>query len=249
MTKTHSRSTSFLKSNDNTRSTLPARRVEPTSQTSPQQDELGRIVPDRRQPSLPPPSNGTLNRNISLQTSVPPQPLHPEIRSVVNLTHVHAHKIYMSGPLILRIERLPDGYQPIKDKAWRDVWAQLGGTTLSIWDMKEIEEASKQGKEVPPTYTNVTDAVSLFSNTRLCYLIHSISSCKFSVSSRYLHRGESLRKHITMSCLSTQLGRTSSSSRVKMPPLSFPGRRRSGYQAGRNHTSKKYIPLTSSGSL
>jgi hypothetical protein len=27
--------------------------------------------------------------------------------------------------------------------------------------MKEIDEASKQGKEVPPTYINVTDAVSL----------------------------------------------------------------------------------------
>jgi hypothetical protein len=26
--------------------------------------------------------------------------------------------------------------------------------------MKEIDEASKQGKEVPPTYINVTDAVS-----------------------------------------------------------------------------------------
>ena len=30
-----------------------------------------------------------------------------------------------------------------------------------VWDMEEIEEASKQGKEVPPTYVNVTDAVSL----------------------------------------------------------------------------------------
>jgi CCR4-NOT transcriptional complex subunit CAF120 len=90
-----------------------------------------------------------------------PSQLHPEIRSVVSLTHAHAYKIYMSGPLVRRIERLPDGHQPIKDEGWRDVWAQLGGTTLSIWDMKEIEEASKQGKEVPPTYINVTDAVSL----------------------------------------------------------------------------------------
>ncbi|KAF8501683.1 hypothetical protein F5888DRAFT_1608933 [Russula emetica] len=84
--------------------------------------------------------------------------LHPEIRSVVTLTHAHAHKVYMSGPLIRRVERLPDGHHPIKDEGWRDVWAQLGGTTLSIWDMKEIDEASKEGKEVPPTYINVTDA-------------------------------------------------------------------------------------------
>jgi CCR4-NOT transcriptional complex subunit CAF120 len=87
--------------------------------------------------------------------------LHPEIRSVVTLTHAHAHKVYMSGPLVRRIERLPDGHHPIKDEGWRDVWAQLGGTTLSIWDMKEIDEASKQGREVPPTYINVTDAVGL----------------------------------------------------------------------------------------
>jgi len=88
--------------------------------------------------------------------------LHPEIRSVVTLTHAHAHKVYMSGPLIRRVERLPDGHHPIKDEGWRDVWAQLGGTTLSIWDMKEIDEASKQGREVPPTYINVTDGVSLY---------------------------------------------------------------------------------------
>lgn len=204
-TMTHSRSTSifsFLKSNDNTPSTLPARRVEPptSQQSSPQPDDLGRLVPNKRQPTLPSPSNGTLERTVSLQTSVPPQQLHPEIRSVVSLTHAHAHKVYMSGPLIRRIERLPDGHQPLKDEDWRDVWAQLGGTTLSIWDMKEIEEASKQGKEVPPTYINVTDAVRVFPNTRLKrYLINFISSCKSSVPSRYLHRVESLRKNITMS--------------------------------------------------
>jgi CCR4-NOT transcriptional complex subunit CAF120 len=160
-TTTHTRSSSFfsfLKSNDNTPATMPSRRVEPSSQQS-QLDEHGRLMPDKPQPPLPSPArNGTLDRGPSLQTSVPPQQLHPEIRSVVSLTHVHAHKVYMSGPLIRRIERLPDGHQPLKDEAWRDVWAQLGGTTLSIWDMKEIEEASKEGKEVPPTYINVTDA-------------------------------------------------------------------------------------------
>lgn len=136
---------------------MPSRRVEPSSQQS--QDEHGRLVLDKRQPPIPSSSrNGTLDRSPSLQTSVPPQQLHPEIRSVVSLTHVHAHKVYMSGPLIRKISRLPDGHQPIKDEDWRDVWAQLGGTTLSIWDMKEIEEASKEGKEVPPTYINVTDA-------------------------------------------------------------------------------------------
>jgi CCR4-NOT transcriptional complex subunit CAF120 len=111
---------------------------------------------------LPSPSPSALDRSPSLPMQSQPMQLHPEIRSVVTLTHAHAHKVYMSGPLIRRVERLPDGHHPIKDEGWRDVWAQLGGTTLSIWDMKEIDEASKQGKEVPPTYINVTDAVSLF---------------------------------------------------------------------------------------
>ncbi|KAG6898735.1 hypothetical protein C0993_004785 [Termitomyces sp. T159_Od127] len=81
-----------------------------------------------------------------------PPPLHLEIRSAVQLFTAHAHKIYYSGPLVRRIERRT------ADEVWFEVWAQLGGTTLSIWDMAKIEEASKQGKEVHPTYVNTTDA-------------------------------------------------------------------------------------------
>ncbi|KAI1796860.1 hypothetical protein LXA43DRAFT_878536 [Ganoderma leucocontextum] len=102
----------------------------------------------------PPPTQGPGG------AGAPPQgpPLHSEIKSVVQLTLAHAHKVYFSGPLVRRIERQPDGQKPTKDEGWREVWAQLGGTTLSVWDMKEIQEASKQGRQVPPTYINVTDA-------------------------------------------------------------------------------------------
>ncbi|KAJ3765304.1 hypothetical protein FB446DRAFT_832474, partial [Lentinula raphanica] len=94
--------------------------------------------------------------------------LHPEIRSIVSLTVAHAHKIYFSGPLIRRIEREANGGKPhhttdnagnnASNNGWEQVWAQLGGTTLSVWNMREIEEASKRGKEVPPSYLNITDA-------------------------------------------------------------------------------------------
>lgn len=57
-------------------------------------------------------------------------------------------------------EREPDGTRS-KDDGWHDVWAQLSGTTLSLWDMKEIEEANKQGRQVPPKYINIQDAVSV----------------------------------------------------------------------------------------
>lgn len=100
----------------------------------------------------------------------PPPQLHPEIRSIVQLTTAHAQKIYFSGPMVRRVERQPDGQKPSKDEGWRNVWGQLGGTTLSLWDMKDIEEASKQGRQVPPSYINVTDAVS---NTYIVLTIQS----------------------------------------------------------------------------
>ena len=66
----------------------------------------------------------------------------------------------MSGELIKHTERLTDGKNVSRDEPWRRVWAQLGGTTLSVWDMEEIQLASKQGRQIPPAYINVTDAVS-----------------------------------------------------------------------------------------
>lgn len=108
------------------------------------------------------------NQNPTPGPSRQPGSLHPEIRSVVSLTILHAQKIYYSGPLIRRIERQPDGHKPVKDDGWTEVWAQLGGTTLSIWDMAEIQEANRQGKEVPPTYVNVTDAVRIAFSLSFC---------------------------------------------------------------------------------
>lgn len=124
-------------------------------------DELGRIPTrdNNKAPDIQPTSRTSIDRR---PTAAQPPPLHPEIRSVVGLTVAHAHKIYHSGPLVRRIERLPDGHRPTKDEGWREVWGQLGGTTFSIWDMQEIEEARQQGTEVPPTYINITDAVSVY---------------------------------------------------------------------------------------
>jgi CCR4-NOT transcriptional complex subunit CAF120 len=118
-------------------------------------DELGRPSFDRSSNTM-----HTIRPQPPVEDATPP-PLHAEIRSVVQLTHAHSHKVYFSGPLVRRLERQPDGHKPTKDDGWTDVWAQLNGTTLSIWDMKQIDEASKQGKEVPPVYVNTTDSVSI----------------------------------------------------------------------------------------
>lgn len=121
------------------------------------------------EPSRPPSQGvaplGTPNRSSTLGSPTPapavPQ-MHPEIRSIVQLNVAHGRKVYFSGPLVRHLEREPDGQRPRKDDGWSDVWAQLGGTTLSVWDMKEIDEASKQGRQVPPSYINITDAVSTY---------------------------------------------------------------------------------------
>ena len=86
-------------------------------------------------------------------------PLNPEIRSIVSLSLAHREKTYFSGPLIYKLDRNPDGNKPHKDGGWREVWAQLSGTTLSIWDMEEVKVANQQGREVPPSYINITEAV------------------------------------------------------------------------------------------
>ncbi|KAF7327655.1 PH domain-containing protein [Mycena kentingensis (nom. inval.)] len=143
---THNRSSSFFNFNN--------RRATNTDAVPPQRSQsfLSRQRMDS-QPQSPPPQRASLEG-----PPVASALLHPEIRSVVQLTTAHARKIYFSGPLIRRIERQPDGQKPVKDEGWTEVWAQLGGTTLSIWDMKAVQEASAQGREVPPTYLNITDA-------------------------------------------------------------------------------------------
>lgn len=108
---------------------------------------------------VPPPStNGHESHASHASQALQASQVHPEIRSLVQLNTAHAYKVYYSGPLVRKIERLPDGQTSTKDDGWTDIWAQLCGTTLNIWVMKQVQEASKQGREVPPTYFNVTDA-------------------------------------------------------------------------------------------
>ncbi|KAF8638252.1 hypothetical protein AX17_002274 [Amanita inopinata Kibby_2008] len=137
--------------------------IQGPSIVSPENNTIQTMVTQQRQPQTQQQDTITAGHQSPQPMQSPPSlpqgpQLHPEIRSVVQLTMAHSHKIYYSGPLVRRIERQPDGQKPSKDEGWIDVWAQLGGTTLSVWDMKQVQEASKQGKEVPPTYVNMTDA-------------------------------------------------------------------------------------------
>ncbi|TDL25788.1 hypothetical protein BD410DRAFT_826381 [Rickenella mellea] len=151
--------------NRNSTANLPSPEVPPKggpddfgSRPSLQINQPALPMAEQQTPGGPGPVRRAQSINSAAPQPPPPAPTHPEIRSVVQLSLAHAQKIYFSGPLIRRVERQPDGTRPAKDDGWRDVWAQLGGTTLSVWDMQEIEEANKRGEQVPPTYVNVTDA-------------------------------------------------------------------------------------------
>jgi len=111
--------------------------------------------------NLPHRSSGMHQPYGQQPTEDPPalQNLHPEIRSVVSLSLAHKQKTYFSGPLIHKLYRNPDGQKPHKDEGWREVWAQLSGTILSVWDMEKVKFAGQQGREVPPSYINITEAV------------------------------------------------------------------------------------------
>ena len=140
---------------------------QPQAQSRPQSQPQPQTVSSSPNMARDPnPQQPGLTRTLSMQESSQspastPNPLHPEIRSVLQLTVAQARKIYFSGPLIRKLERQADGQKPQKDDGWVEVWAQLRGTIVSIWDMKEIQEASRQGREIPPSYINITDAVRI----------------------------------------------------------------------------------------
>ena len=159
-------STSSLKSTRSRSSSFFAFRSEPSAVGSHPPNSLHQAptTHHQRQSQQRPAPRRTISQTRSQNASPPSQqshddPLHPEIRSIVSLTMAHNQKTYFSGPLIHKLNRNPDGHEPRKDEGWRDVWAQLNGTTLCMWDMGEVKIANLQGKEVPPSYVSLTEAV------------------------------------------------------------------------------------------
>lgn len=151
-------------STSSTQPPLAGNGVKPTSPgNGPTSAPLSQAKPTVDNTPLPPPPTSAPERSSTSGSLAPPtstQPMHPEIRSILGLIIAQGRKIYFSGQLVHHSEREPDGTRS-KDDGWHDVWAQLSGTTLSLWDMKEIEEANKQGRQVPPKYINIQDAVSV----------------------------------------------------------------------------------------
>ncbi|MCO5565566.1 hypothetical protein L7F22_019240 [Adiantum nelumboides] len=115
----------------------------------------------------PPSPTGSTTRSI--RTAAAPLTFKsPELRSALGLQEAQSKKIYMEGYLSKRDHLTPDGKPlPPTDpkKRWQLCFVQLCGTVLSVWNVHQMEEAARQGREVPPSYINVTDSFVDFIGT------------------------------------------------------------------------------------
>lgn len=71
------------------------------------------------------------------------------------------------------------GGRPSPDRNWTEVFAQLVGTVLSVWDAQRLDDAGEDG-EVVPSFINLADAsikmVRLSANRPECLTDHNRSS-------------------------------------------------------------------------
>ena len=85
-----------------------------------------------------------------------------DLRSALHLHEAQKSKLYMEGYLLVRHAFAVDGqpaHRPDQFRTWTECFVQLNGTVLSIWESRALAEAEAQGKEVPPSFINITDAL------------------------------------------------------------------------------------------
>ena len=84
-----------------------------------------------------------------------------DLRSALSLQDAQQKKLYMEGYLLKRDDLGTDG-KPLhgadEKRRWTECFVQLSGTVLSLWNVDQMEQAAREGREVPPTYINITDS-------------------------------------------------------------------------------------------
>jgi len=109
----------------------------------------------------------------------------PELQPIFNFLNTHTQKLYTEGYFLKLADLTPgqsvacdivcrgascsriyfvwvstdtvsDG-KPVNDRSWKECFAQLRGTVLSLWNAAELDAAG-QNEEVLPTFINLTDA-------------------------------------------------------------------------------------------
>ncbi|KAF9633357.1 hypothetical protein BFW01_g4251 [Lasiodiplodia theobromae] len=132
------------------------------------------------------------SRPISMvQTYQPPlmevaQDTLPELQPIFTFLNSHSNKLYQEG-YFLKLHDL-DARTP--DRNWTEVFAQLVGTVLSVWDAQRLDEAGEDG-EVVPTFINLADASikmieSLPMNGPGTHTLTNVLSVSTAANNRYL---------------------------------------------------------------
>jgi CCR4-NOT transcriptional complex subunit CAF120 len=96
-----------------------------------------------------------------IQTYNPPQvevanDTPPELAPIFSFLNSHSNKLYQEG-YFLKLHDLDTRGRPSPDRVWNEVFAQLVGTVLSLWDAAALDAAGEDG-EVVPTFINLSDA-------------------------------------------------------------------------------------------
>ncbi|KAH8918626.1 hypothetical protein BT69DRAFT_1338008 [Atractiella rhizophila] len=128
-------------------------------------------VGGNRQSFAPPPPNKDAGRpTVPPIAKIGPIATTPEgllnvFMDMERVVQLHSgRKFYVEGWIFRRIELDPGGKQtkPMDPNSqWDKFFAQLAGTTLSVWNSREMEDAAKRGQTVPPTYINLHDSFVL----------------------------------------------------------------------------------------
>lgn len=85
-----------------------------------------------------------------------------DLRRALELHEALARKAYMEGYLLVRhalgVDGQPD-HRTNRFDTWTECFVQLRGTVLSLWEAQRLADAAQQGRDVPPMYINVTEAL------------------------------------------------------------------------------------------
>ncbi|KAH8550333.1 hypothetical protein BGW37DRAFT_540162, partial [Umbelopsis sp. PMI_123] len=76
-----------------------------------------------------------------------------DLDNIAKLFLRYNHKMYIEGYLTRMIDITPEG-QRLENTHWKDVFAELSGSTLAIWDA----EKSNRQEGILPSYVNIMDA-------------------------------------------------------------------------------------------
>ncbi|KAJ8100581.1 hypothetical protein POJ06DRAFT_196618, partial [Lipomyces tetrasporus] len=120
-----------------------------------------------RDSASPAPADGT-DDSLNKPTELDPKEIPPELESIINLINAQQSRCYYEGRFVFLKDLDADGKAPA-DRVWRDVYGQLVGTVLSIWESRELERAAAvagasssssgvSNNPVKPTYINIADA-------------------------------------------------------------------------------------------